>query len=42
MLWPSLYALFVEGLLPEGIRIVGVCRSELDEEGLRRLVADSA
>ena len=40
MLWPSLYALFVEGLLPEGIRIVGVGRSELDEEGLRRLVAN--
>ena len=35
MLLPSLYALDSDGLLPEGLRIVGTARSELDRAGFR-------
>lgn len=38
MLWPSLFALYAEGLLPENMRIVGIGRSEMDDEGLHRTI----
>ena len=41
MLLPSLYSLQAEQLLPDGMRILGTARSELDAEGFARLVADS-
>ncbi|MFN7183867.1 MAG: glucose-6-phosphate dehydrogenase, partial [Thermomonas haemolytica] len=41
MLLPSLYSLQAERLLPEGMRILGTARSELDREGFAQLVADS-
>ncbi|MGL4541006.1 MAG: glucose-6-phosphate dehydrogenase [Polymorphobacter sp.] len=41
MLWPSLYALDVDGLLAADLRIVGTARSALDAAGLRALVADA-
>nr|WP_275672355.1 glucose-6-phosphate dehydrogenase [Thermomonas alba] len=41
MLLPSLYSLQAERLLPEGMRILGSARSELDREGFVQLVADS-
>lgn len=41
MLLPSLYSLQAERLLPQGMRILGTARSELDREGFAQLVADS-
>ena len=41
MLWPSLFALHAEGLLPAGMRIIGIGRSELDDAGLQQLIAAS-
>ncbi|MCR6496579.1 glucose-6-phosphate dehydrogenase [Thermomonas sp. S9] len=41
MLLPSLYSLQAERLLPEGMRILGTARSELDRAGFAQLVADS-
>ncbi len=41
MLWPSLFALARDGLLPERLRILGSARSELDVAGFRQLVAES-
>ena len=41
MLLPSLYSLQAEHLLPDGMRILGTARSELDRDGFARLVADS-
>ena len=37
MLLPSLYALHEDGLLAEGLRIVGTARSDLDDGGFRDL-----
>ncbi len=37
MLLPSLYALHEDGLLAEGLRIVGTARSDLDDAGFRDL-----
>ncbi len=41
MLWPSLYALDVDGLLAADLRIVGTARSALDRAGLAKLVTDA-
>ena len=41
MLLPSLYSLQAEKLLPEGMRLLGTARSELDRDAFARLVADS-
>ena len=41
MLLPSLYSLQAEHLLPDGMRILGTARSELDREGFADLVATS-
>ncbi|MFP7723533.1 glucose-6-phosphate dehydrogenase [Lysobacter sp. A3-1-A15] len=41
MLFPSLYGLQAEGLLPERLRILGSARSELDDAAFRELVAQS-
>ncbi|HXG99194.1 MAG TPA: glucose-6-phosphate dehydrogenase [Sphingomicrobium sp.] len=40
MLLPSLYALHAEGLLPEGLRIVGTARSALDDAAFRAMVIE--
>lgn len=37
MLLPSLYALHEDGLLAEGLRIIGTARSDLDDAGFRDL-----
>ena len=41
MLLPSLYSLQAEKLLPDGMRILGTARSELDRAAFTQLVADS-
>ena len=41
MLFPSLYGLQAEGLLPERLRILGTARSELDDAEFRAFVAES-
>jgi glucose-6-phosphate 1-dehydrogenase len=41
MLLPSLYGLHRDGLLPEGLRILGTARSALDDAGFRTVVADA-
>ena len=41
MLWPSLYALDVDGLLAADLRIVGTARSALYRDGLAALVTDA-
>jgi glucose-6-phosphate 1-dehydrogenase len=41
MLLPSLYGLQHAGLLPEGLRILGTARSELDDAAFRANVADA-
>ncbi len=41
MLLPSLAALDADGLLPEGLRIVGTARSRLDDEGFRAAAAEA-
>jgi glucose-6-phosphate 1-dehydrogenase len=41
MLLPSLYGLHADGLLPEGLRIVGTARSGLDTEGFRAAAAEA-
>lgn len=41
MLLPSLYSLQAERLLPDGMRILGTARSDLDHAGFTQLVADS-
>ena len=37
-LMPSLFSLACEGLLPEKFAVVGVARSELDDDGFREKV----
>ena len=39
MLLPSLYGLHRDGLLPDGLRILGTARSSLDDAGFRAAVA---
>ncbi len=41
MLLPSLYSLQAEHLLPDGMRILGTARSELDREAFAQLVTES-
>jgi glucose-6-phosphate 1-dehydrogenase len=41
MLLPSLYSLDREGLLPDGLRILGTARSEHDDGSFRQFVADA-
>ncbi|HSR64811.1 MAG TPA: glucose-6-phosphate dehydrogenase [Xanthomonadaceae bacterium] len=41
MLLPSLYGLEADGLLPGRLRVLGTARSEMDDEGFRRFVADA-
>jgi glucose-6-phosphate 1-dehydrogenase len=41
MLLPSLYALHADGLLPDGLKIVGTARSELDDAGFRESAIDA-
>ncbi|MDE2408279.1 MAG: glucose-6-phosphate dehydrogenase [Xanthomonadaceae bacterium] len=41
MLLPSLYSLQAEKLLPDGMRILGTARSDLDRDAFVQLVADS-
>src|SRR3954469_9843984 len=41
MLLPSLYGLDSDGLLPDGLRIIGTARTELDDAGFRER-ADAA
>jgi len=41
MLLPSLYGLHRDGLLPDGLRILGSARSALDDEGFRASVAEA-
>ena len=41
MLLPSLYSLQAEQLLPDGMRILGTARSDLDRDGFAALVAAS-
>src|SRR3954453_18301141 len=41
MLLPSLYGLDSDGLLPQGLRIIGTARTELDDAGFRER-ADAA
>ena len=41
MLLPSLYALHDDGLLPDGLRIVGTARSQLDHVGYRALAEEA-
>lgn len=41
MLWPSLYHLFCDGLLPEGMRLVGTSRSALTPEAFRAQVREA-
>jgi glucose-6-phosphate 1-dehydrogenase len=38
---PALGALHAAGRLPEGFRVVGAARGELDEDGVRRLAGDA-
>src|SRR3954470_17210853 len=39
MLLPSLYGLDSDGLLPEGLRIIGTARTELDDAAFRERAA---
>lgn len=41
MLLPSLYALYEDGLIGPGLRIVGTARSELDDAGFRAFAHDA-
>src|ERR1051325_5528532 len=41
MLLPSLYGLDSDGLLPEGLRVIGTARTDLDDAGFRER-ADAA
>jgi len=41
MLWPSLFALHAEGLLPKDMRIIGIGRSELADAEFHQLIAAS-
>ncbi|NUS37546.1 MAG: glucose-6-phosphate dehydrogenase [Lysobacter sp.] len=41
MLLPSLYGLEADGLLPGTLRVLGTARSDMDDEGFRRFVADA-
>jgi len=41
MLLPSLYGLHADGLLPDGFRIVGTARSELDDEKYRADIVEA-
>jgi glucose-6-phosphate 1-dehydrogenase len=40
-LLPAVGALDVAGRLPEGFRLVGAARGDLDQEGVRRLAGDA-
>jgi len=35
MLLPSLYGLHADGLLPDGLKVIGTARSDLDDAGFR-------
>ena len=41
MLWPSLYGLQSEGLLPHDLRLLGTARGELDRAGFQAVVAEA-
>ncbi len=41
MLIPSLYALHDDGLLPDGLKIVGTARSVLDDQAFHKLATDA-
>jgi glucose-6-phosphate 1-dehydrogenase len=41
MLLPSLYALDSDGLLPDGLRIIGTARSELDDDTFRERATEA-
>ena len=41
MLLPSLYGLHADGLLPEGLRIVGTARTELDDQSFRAKASEA-
>ncbi|MEO6299308.1 MAG: glucose-6-phosphate dehydrogenase, partial [Paracoccaceae bacterium] len=41
MLLPSLYGLHADSLLPDGLRIVGTARSELDDAGFKAMALEA-
>src|SRR3954453_7350227 len=41
MLLPSLYGLDSDGLLPDGLRILGTARTKLDDNAYRKLAEES-
>ena len=41
MLLPSLFALFADGLVPDGLRIIGTARSDLDDAGYRAFAREA-
>jgi len=41
MLLPSLFSLHAEGLIAPELRIIGTARSDLDDEGFRKVAADA-
>jgi len=41
MLLPSLYGLEADRLLPDGLRVLGTARSDMDADAFRRFVADA-
>jgi glucose-6-phosphate 1-dehydrogenase len=41
MLLPSLYGLEADRLLPDAFRVLGTARSDMDQDGFRRFVADA-
>lgn len=41
MLWPSLYGLQSGGLLPEGLRLLGTARGDMDQAAFLDVVADA-
>src|SRR6476659_4275926 len=41
MLLPSLYGLEADRLLPDGLRVLGTARSDMDADGFRRFVAEA-
>ena len=38
---PGLYRRFLSGQMPEGARIIGAARSEMDDDGYRKLIGDA-
>ena len=41
MIWPSLYHMDRDGLLPQGCRLLGVAREKTDSDGFRRVVREA-